>query len=358
MPVRGKPLLDDLSVFRSRDRDETQAWLQKVDFCVDYPARAERQLDVRLNGIYLPGMYLGYAQYGSAVLVRASPARNDYWVQLPLRGHLEATVGRDRIDCNPNCAWIASPTRHDYYVMRSDAGSARIHLCLNKSAIVRQLETLLDAPLGAPLEFAPAMDLTAGYGNSLARFILMVATDLDRVGSIYFAPATMIMLEQFIFAALLMSHPHNYSVALRRLERPIASRDVKRAIDYMQGHLEAPIRLADIVQASGVPGRTLFKHFNDCRGLSPMRYLRNARLDKVRETLHCAAPEASVTEIAMQWGFTHMGRFSVEYRRRFGESPSETLSRSVNRLPSRTSNRPVSSFSDFRAAWWKARSSG
>jgi len=349
-------MLDDFAVFHSRDRDETQAWLRKVDFCVDYPARPEGRLDVRLNGIYLPGMYLGYAQYGSTVLVRASPARDDYWVQLPLSGHLEATVGRDLIDCNPDCAWIASPTRQDYYTMRSDASSARIHLCLNKSAICHQLEALLDEPLCAPLEFAPAMDLTTGFGNSLARLILMVATDLDRAGSIYLAPAAMVALEQFVFTSLLMSHPHNYSAALRRGEKPIAPRDVKRAIDYMQGHLDVPIRLADIVRASGVPGRTLFKHFSDCRGISPMRYLRNARLDKVRETLRRVAPEARITDIAMQWGFTHMGRFSVEYRRRYGESPSATLSVGAC-SPLCSPNRASPSFSDFRTEWWKARRS-
>jgi len=356
MHLHGKPMLDDFAVFHSRDRDETQAWLRKVDFCVDYPARPEGRLDVRLNGIYLPGMYLGYAQYGSTVLVRASPARDDYWVQLPLSGHLEATVGRDLIDCNPDCAWIASPTRQDYYTMRSDASSARIHLCLNKSAICHQLEALLDEPLCAPLEFAPAMDLTTGFGNSLARLILMVATDLDRAGSIYLAPAAMVALEQFVFTSLLMSHPHNYSTALRRGEKPIAPRDVKRAIDYMQGHLDVPIRLADIVRASGVPGRTLFKHFSDCRGISPMRYLRNARLDKVRETLRRVAPEARITDIAMQWGFTHMGRFSVEYRRRYGESPSATLSVGAC-SPLCSPNRASPSFSDFRTAWWKARRS-
>jgi len=167
----------------------------------------------------------------------------------------------------------------------------------------------------------------------------------------------MVALEQFVFTALLMSHPHNYSTALRRREKPIAPRDVKRAIDYMQGHLDVPIRLADIVRASGVPGRTLFKHFSDCRGLSPMRHLRNARLDKIREMLVRAQPEESVTEIAMQWGFTHMGRFSIEYRRRFGESPSETLSRAAC-SPLYSPNRPPMSFSDFRAAWWKARRSG
>jgi len=355
MHWHGKPLLDNLGIFHSQDRDETQAWLQKVDFRVDYPTRAAGQIDTRLNGIYLPGMYLGYAQYGATVHVRASPARNDYWVQLPLRGHLEATVGRTCIDCNPDCAWIASPTRQDYYTMRSDADSARIHLCLNKSALTRQLEMLLDEPLGAPLEFAATMNLTTGYGNSLARFAWMVTNDLDQAGSIYFTPAMMIMLEQFIFTALLMSHPNNYSAALRRLERPIAPRDVKRAIDYIHAHVDAPITLADIVRASGVPGRTLFKHFNDCRGQSPMRYLRNVRFERARETLRRAELGRSVTEIAAQWGFTHMGRFSVEYRLRFGESPSETLSRSFANSPSRATNRAARSFADFRAAWWKGR---
>jgi AraC-like DNA-binding protein len=70
-----------------------------------------------------------------------------------------------------------------------------------------------------------------------------------------------------------------------------------------------------------------------------------------------AQPEESVTEIAMQWGFTHMGRFSIEYRQRFGERPSETLSRGAS-SPSRSPTRAPSSFSDFRAAWWKARPSG
>ena len=76
-----------------------------------------------------------------------------------------------------------------------------------------------------------------------------------------------------------------------------------------------------------MPGRTLIKHFRDFKGTSPMRYLRSARYERVRAALRRAEPEESVTDVASQWGFTHLGRFSVEYRRRFGESPSETLRR-------------------------------
>ena len=127
--------------------------------------------------------------------------------------------------------------------------------------------------------------------------------------------------EQFILTGLLLSHPHNYSDALRRLEKPITPRDVRRAIDYIEAHLDQAVTVADLVKATGVAGRTLFMHFKDFKGVSPMRYLRNARLRQVRQALLRAEQDASVTEIAMSTGFTHMGRFSVEYRRRFGETP-------------------------------------
>jgi transcriptional regulator GlxA family with amidase domain len=108
---------------------------------------------------------------------------------------------------------------------------------------------------------------------------------------------------------------------LRRLERPAAPRDVKRAIDYIEANLGAAIGLPEIVAASAVPGRTLIQHFRDFKGTSPMRYLREARFERVREALNRAEPEGSITEIAARWGFSHMGRFSADYRRRFGEPP-------------------------------------
>ena len=124
-----------------------------------------------------------------------------------------------------------------------------------------------------------------------------------------------------------MMQPHSYSAALRRLDSPVAPRDVKRAIDYMQANLDAAITISEIIAVAGVPGRTLFKHFKDFKGISPMQYLRNARFDRVRRALLLGEPAEGITQIAMDAGFAHLGRFAVDYRRRFGESPSETLRR-------------------------------
>jgi transcriptional regulator GlxA family with amidase domain len=59
-----------------------------------------------------------------------------------------------------------------------------------------------------------------------------------------------------------------------------------------------------------------------------MSYLREIRLQHVRKDLSAADPtETTVTEIATRWGFLHPGRFSAQYRERFGEPPSATLRR-------------------------------
>ena len=326
MHVAVAPLLERHPIFSSRDAEEARAFLHAKEFNLEVARREAQDLDMRINGIYLPGMYVGYIQYGPPVDVRAVQ-RDDYWIQMPIGGQLEVVSGLGSVICDARRAAVASPTRKNYYLVRSGGGCAGIRLSLFKAALIGQLAALLGEPIGTPLEFASEMDLAGGHGRTLARYVLMAVADLQTSGSMLASPIVMSTFEQFIMTGLLLSHPHNYRDALRRLELPIASRDVRRAIDFIETHLTSPITIADIVTATGVPGRTLFKHFRDCKGVSPMRYLRNARFQRVREALMKAEPEQGVTTIAANWGFVHLGRFSIEYRARFGESPSETLKR-------------------------------
>jgi AraC-like DNA-binding protein len=58
-----------------------------------------------------------------------------------------------------------------------------------------------------------------------------------------------------------------------------------------------------------------------------MRYLKSVRLARAHADLRQASVEEGVTvaAIAYRWGFGNLGRFSAEYRREFGRSPSEVL---------------------------------
>jgi len=240
----------------------------------------------------------------------------------PLRGGVGALVGRDEVSCRPGRGFLISPTLGR--LVRSQRDSFGLNMFLNGPALRRHLAALLGEPPKAPLEFAAALDLRRGYGRSLVDSALAALTDLDRPAPLLH-PITTGLFEQFVTFGLLLAHPHNYSDALSRPQRWIAPRDVARAVDFIETNLEEPIGLADIVAASGVPGRTLAQHFRRFRETTPMRYLRDARLARVRAALERAEPEKSITAIAMRWGFGHMGRFAAEYRKAFGETPSQTL---------------------------------
>jgi AraC-like DNA-binding protein len=310
---------------QTRDPDEACAWLHAWGIGLDVAARDARQFSMCLNGVSLPNMSVSfsYVYYGARVSVTTTEANRDYWVLPPICGALEGGTGKSEAAFGPDRAFVMSPLRSSR--VRSQERSARLSLRLTGTALTRQLVALLGEPLNAPLELMTELKLGEGYGRSIIGYVHQTIADYESGGSMLGDPATANAFGQFIMTALLLCHPHNYSDALRRLEKQIAPRDVRRAIDYIEANLDSVITLADIVAASRVPGRTLFKHFKDHRGISPMHYLRTARLKKVREWLQRAEPEQEIAEVAMRWQIEHMGRFALEYRKRFGESPSETL---------------------------------
>jgi transcriptional regulator GlxA family with amidase domain len=62
-----------------------------------------------------------------------------------------------------------------------------------------------------------------------------------------------------------------------------------------------------------------------------MRYVKDLRLDRVRETLIQADPaQVSITAVAMNYGFEHLGHFCADYKARFSERPRDTLRRSFS----------------------------
>jgi AraC-like DNA-binding protein len=103
---------------------------------------------------------------------------------------------------------------------------------------------------------------------------------------------------------------------------------VERAEVLALAEVDEPLQISALCAALSVSERTLRKAFHRIRGLPPCRHLRMLRLSQARRALMDTDNGLStVTEIATSFGFLELGRFSVEYRRAFGESPSQTLQR-------------------------------
>jgi AraC family transcriptional regulator, ethanolamine operon transcriptional activator len=106
---------------------------------------------------------------------------------------------------------------------------------------------------------------------------------------------------------------------------PNRQRLARRAEGYMLAHLRQPIVIENLCEEMGVSERALRYAFHDHFGASPLAYFKMQRLNAIRRHIAGMPPgTARVQEIARQWGIVHQGNFAADYRRLFGESPSDT----------------------------------
>lgn len=112
------------------------------------------------------------------------------------------------------------------------------------------------------------------------------------------------------------------------IERSRALHICRSARHFVEESLAVDVvpSIVDICAVVGVSERTLQYAFRDYVDMSPITYLRRCRLNRVRATLRTSDPQTTtVTQIAMRFGFLHLGRFAEDYRQLFDESPSVTL---------------------------------
>ena len=103
---------------------------------------------------------------------------------------------------------------------------------------------------------------------------------------------------------------------------------IRQSIDFLKANSYKPIHVIELCSALNVKIRTLYYAFQEFYGISPIRYLKMLRYARARRDLIIADPgKTTVTDVAARWHFWHFGRFSIEYRNLYGESPSETLNK-------------------------------
>lgn len=106
---------------------------------------------------------------------------------------------------------------------------------------------------------------------------------------------------------------------------------VDKVKGWMQDHQDVPVTMTELCELTHVSRRTLQYSFESILGVSPLKFLKAARLNQVRRALSDAADERPVSVIAADWGFWHPGQFAKDYKGLFGENPSQTRERKHSR---------------------------
>ncbi|MGQ4598403.1 AraC-like ligand-binding domain-containing protein [Nocardia sp. R6R-6] len=285
-------------------------------------------IDASFSAVSVNKLTLLRIEYGAAVRIEAdAPERPFYILQLPLRGSALVVSGREKALSTPELASLPDPRRGITMKMAPDC--VQIALRVEADHLQRHLQSLIGRPVLEPIIFDLGMDLRTSRSRSWRASLDLLLAETQRSGGLLEHPLVAAQIESLVLTGLLLAHRHNYSAALQAEQVPGAPRPVRQVLERIEAYPERPFTIEELATDAGVTVRALQKGFHDLLGCSPMAYLREIRLNRAREALINADPGsgASVTDIALTWGFMHLGRFSVEYRRRFGESPSQTLRR-------------------------------
>jgi AraC-like DNA-binding protein len=106
------------------------------------------------------------------------------------------------------------------------------------------------------------------------------------------------------------------------------ARVMRRLEDTLAAKSGETLYMAELCAAVGATYWTLRDCCLEYLGMSPKRYLWMRRMNLARRALRSADLEhTTVTEVATEYGFWELGRFSVAYRSLFGEPPSAALRR-------------------------------
>jgi len=294
-------------------------------FCAHKLELVGGAVNMKTQSAALPRLSLHYLDYGADVRISPEPLTSFYLLQIPLKGTARASVPGAEVVSDPDLATILDPDDR----VRMEWAKGTPHLCLriDRQALESKAARLLGRSLRDPLRFELGVSMTTPESRSMRQYLDLLRLELDAEPSLAMRPLVTAQLEDLVMTSLLLGAPNTYSSWLAEDGGSMTPRSVRKAVDLIEAHAHEPLTVEDIAEAVGCSVRALQSGFRQHLGSSPLTYLRDVRLELVHEDLLKADPSrgVGVTEIALNRGFTHLGRFAQAYRERFGVAPSETL---------------------------------
>lgn len=316
-------MLSSFEVLRTADIDEARAAISSR-FC-DHKIERDRfgTLAVRHNHAKGQHVSVNLLSYGCAVDIHPGALEDFYLFQFPLKGQVRVVHQQQEIDTSPRVGAVLAPDRPTRLSWQANCKS--FVLQIHSQHLNDVASEMVGGVLPGPVRFDPCIDLTKKPGHCLARLTILLAQAFDNG---HLTPTRtdlrMMHVERELVRHLLNAQPSNMSHLIENIPKIPPQKALRAAIDFIHRHFGAPIRLSDIARAANLHERNLQAAFRVHIGLSPMAYLRNLRLDMAKYWLMQDEPNRPrVADIAHGCGYTHLGRFSKDYRERFGGVPSQ-----------------------------------
>lgn len=254
--------------------------------------------------------------------VRHDPRESVSCVNIPLSGTFR-TGDTEGGGFGPGTAPILGPGRR--LDIRTRAGSVLV-VRMSEAHLAALSERLCNGD-GGCVECSATLEITRPSSRPFWQRVRKLWAAADAEGPHWTGPRLTELEESLATEFLVASGRLEPRPALPP-RRSGAAHQLRRTEDWIEANLDQVISRATLCEVAGVNLRSLSRLFREHRGVGPMQFVRGRRLEAAhRELLGRGPGETTITEVALAYGFYHMGRFAAEYRRAFRESPSQTLVR-------------------------------
>ncbi len=287
-------------------------------------ARGPFSWQVKRTSIGPMTLIAGHLESGCEAHVEEMAAR--YVLLTNRRGDTDLSLGAGRYAIEAGkTALMASPGATGRAL--SAPGTRTLNIAVEQSALSAHLSALTGAATHAPPRFALHLDLRSSAGAALQRLIQFIHEASESAGGVLGSAHVLVHLREALMSAMLAGIESTASHLFQRSPPGTSRRAVRQAEEYLAAHASEPVAISDLAALTGVGLRSLERSFRAVHGCSIRAFLTSTRLELARRHLLTAAPGTTITQIVYASGFSHPGKFSLAYRGRFGESPSETLRR-------------------------------
>ncbi|WP_411817204.1 AraC family transcriptional regulator [Hyphococcus sp. DH-69] len=311
----------------TEDIDEIHAHMSNV-FC-DHSLTltgGSPPIAFRHNSKTLTNITFNATDYGNPygrVNIKIPPSGGIYLLQFTLAGSAEIIQNGESFILTPHQFCVIGPD--DDIIQTLEHDYKHFTVKISKSS----LEAALFQEIGLvrpALKFAPGPIDLKGEARSLSNLIRTICADVDEDVEAYSHERSCNAVEHAIKHLIFSAAPHNHSDLYVGNRSPAAPYYVRKVEEFIRANATNSIGLSDMTAISGVSARSLHTGFQQFRNTTPMRYLKEYRLQLSRKRLKEAVDRnESVTDVAMACGFTHLSKFARDYNELFGELPSQTL---------------------------------
>jgi len=323
-----KEPLDRFPLVTTDDIDKAEAQGGRLLSAYRLGVEEERNFKARLNGVSLGSVSLYFMDFGDTRIdVRSGQLDGFFGLILPVSGTLRLRYkGRDLTIAAGHTGAVVSPD--DELRMLWSRDFSALVARVDKPALDAFADTFAPEHNQDDGHFEPLIDSDTSL-RSLHGVVDTLHTAFARTtgptSQLSGFPAA--RLREHLMTTLLVVQPNTYLEMIPTRPDDVSHGAVRRAVEMIECESAAELTVTTLAKAVGVSPRTLQSGFQRDLDMTPAGYIKQVRLSRAHDELTAALPSdgTTVADVAMRWGFHHVGRFAGYYREQFGVSPSLTL---------------------------------